>query len=65
MVDAGDSVGDGPSGTDRSNGRNLHDFSCDSIGRYRIKGHGHRGDDRINDGHHVIRSDALDSPIRF
>ena len=65
MVDAGDSIGDGPGGTNRSNGSNRLNFGCDSIDRYRVKGNGHRGHDRINVRHHVNGSRALDRFIRM
>ena len=60
MVDTGDSVGDGPGGTNRGNGGDLHNFSCDSIDRYSIKGDGPWGNDRINGRHHVNGSRTLD-----
>jgi hypothetical protein len=60
MVDAGDSVGDGPGGPHRCNGGNLHNFSCDSIDRLSIKGNGHWSNDRINGGHHANGSRAID-----
>ena len=60
MVDTGDSVGDGPGDTNRGNGVDLHNFSCDSIDKYSIKDNGHWGNDRINGRHHVNGSRALD-----
>lgn len=60
MVDAGDSMGDGPGNTNSGDGGNLHNFSCDSIDGYCIKSNGHRSNDRINGGHHVIGSRAVD-----
>ena len=58
-------MGDGPGGTNRSNGGDRLNFSCDSIDRYSVKGNGHRGNDRINGRHHVNGSRALDRQIRM
>ena len=60
MVDPGDSVGDGPGGNNRGDSVDFHNFGGDKIDRYRIKGHGHRGNDRINGRHPADGSHALD-----
>ncbi len=60
LVDPGGSVGDGPGGNNRGDGVNFHNFGGDKINRYRIEGHGHWGNDRINVRHHADGSHALD-----
>jgi hypothetical protein len=60
MVDAGDSMGDGTGNTNRGNGGCLHNFGCDSINRYCIKGDVHWGNDRINGRHYADGSRTLD-----
>jgi len=53
-------MGDGPGNTNNGYGGHLHNFSCGSIDGYCIKSNGHRSNDRINGGHHVVGSRAVD-----
>jgi hypothetical protein len=60
MVDPGDAVGDGPGSNNRGDSVDFHNFGGDKIDGYRIEGHGHWGNDRINGRHHADGSYALD-----